>query len=238
MELAVKNLSFKNILNGVTFSVKSGEVLAVAGKNGAGKTTLLLSLSGYLKYRGNIQLDGKEVKGIPLKERIKIINYLPQRFELFFPFTAYEFLKASTRKEKLEITEKAETLGIAHLLNREISLLSGGERAKVLLLRILLIDPKVYLLDEPIAFLDIDMLPFIFRLTEDLKKRGKIVLITAHDLSFLADVGDRFLGVVSGEATFYPSKEQFLSALSQIFNTDILITEKNRETFIKPKLRR
>ncbi len=238
MELVVKNLSFKNILNGITFSVKSGDVLAVAGKNGAGKTTLLLCLSGYLKYRGNVQLDNKEMKDIPLKERVNIINYLPQRFELFFPFTVYEFLKASTKRKKSEITEKAETLGIARLLNREISLLSGGERAKVLLLRILLIDPKVYLLDEPIAFFDIDMLPFMFQLTENLKKRGKIVLITAHDLSFLADVGDRFLGIASGRATFYPSKEEFLSALPKIFNTDILITEKNRETFIKPKLRR
>ncbi len=238
MELTVKALSFKSILDGVTFSVKDGEVLAVAGKNGAGKTTLLLCLAGYHSYMGTVKLNGKEVKDIPLKKRVKLVNYLPQRFRLHFPFTVYEFLKASTGKRRDEIAEKAKHLGIGHLLDRELLLLSEGERIKVSLLRIILIDPEVYLFDEPVAFLDVDMLPFMFKLINELRKKGKIVLITAHDLSFLVDVGDKFLGIVSGRATFYPSKEEFVSALPQIFNTDILIVEKNGETFIKPNLRR
>ncbi|TCK04552.1 ABC transporter ATP-binding protein [Phorcysia thermohydrogeniphila] len=238
--LEVKNLSFKDILRGITFSVESATVVGLAGKNGAGKTTLLKCLGGYYHYSGRINWNGREIGNLPLKQRIKLVNYLPQSIEVLFPFTVEELLTASIpfRVEREALEGALQRVGILHLRSRAFRLLSGGEKVKVFIARLLLIDPEIYLFDEPAAFLDVEVLPLLAEIILELKERGKIVLVTAHDVNFLLDVCDVFLGLKGGELLFYGDRETFLKNLENLYDTKLRVVHVSGETFIKPLLRR
>jgi ABC-type cobalamin/Fe3+-siderophores transport system ATPase subunit len=247
--LRIENLKFKGILKGITTNIDKGEVIALVGKNGAGKTTFMKCICGFLNYSGKVTIDGKEISRIQLKERIRKINYLPQHLEIPFPCTVLEFLKLSfiplkglfpsiSRNDESKIRKSLERFGIDHLINTEIHNLSGGERAKVLLSRILLIDPDYYLLDEPGAFLDIGIITELSKLIDYAKRRGKTVLITAHDVNLLVDIAERFLCLKNGKLIIDGTKNDFLNALPEIFDAPVKVRKLEGEIFIKPILRR
>jgi len=237
--LEVENLSFKGILKGVTFSVKGGTIVGLAGKNGAGKTTLFKCLGGYYRYSGCVSWKGRELRSLPLTLRVKLVNYLPQSPEVLFPFTVEEFLTASIpfSVEKKDLEGALQRVGILSLRSRSFKLLSGGEKVKVLIARLLLIDPEVYLFDEPVAFLDVEVLPLLAEIMQELKERGKVVLVTAHDVNFLLDVCDLFLGLKGGELFFYGGRETFLRNLENLYDTKLRVVNLAGETFVKPLLK-
>ncbi len=247
--LKIENLRFKRILKGISTTISKGEVVALVGKNGAGKTTLMKCISGFLKYSGSVKINGKEITSIKLKERVRRINYLPQHLEIPFPYTVLEFLKLSLlpskglfptidRDDEEKILKSLEEFNIAHLANSEIHKLSGGERAKVLLSRISLIDPDLYLLDEPGAFLDIGILTELSKLIDRAREKGKAVLITAHDVNLLIDIAERFLCIKEGRLIIDGTKEEFLERISEVFDAPVKVKRFGKETFIKPVLRR
>jgi ABC-type cobalamin/Fe3+-siderophores transport system ATPase subunit len=237
--LEVKSLSFKDILKGITFSVEPGTIVGLAGKNGAGKTTLLKCLGGYYPYSGRINWNGKDVGNLPLKQRIKLLNYLPQSIEVLFPFTVKELLTASIpfKVERKALEGTLKKVGILHLRNKTFRLLSGGEKVKVFIARLLLIDPEIYLFDEPAAFLDVEVLPLLAKIILELKKRKKVVLVTAHDVNFLLDLCDLFMGLKGGELLFYGDRETFLKNLENLYDTKLKVVHLAGETFIKPLLK-
>ncbi len=232
----VEGLRF-GILKGISLRVERGRTVGVIGKNGAGKTTFLKCIGGFYKYSGKVRINGKDVLTVSPGERFKLVNYLPQNFNFYFPLTVLEFLKATTGKKKDEIEEKLGYLGIFHLKDRFLGSLSGGESVKVQIARLLISDPEVFLFDEPTAFLDVTVYSELERLVEELKSRNKTVFITAHDLSFLYDVCDLFLGIERGEAIFFEGKEEFANGVERVFGGSVLIKRVGGEVFIKPKRR-
>ncbi|SMO51429.1 iron complex transport system ATP-binding protein [Balnearium lithotrophicum] len=230
----VRELSFR-ILSNFTFSVGSGKVVGIVGRNGSGKTTLLRCLGGYHKYTGSVKVEGVEIKRASSKERFKLVNYLPQSFSYFFPYTVLEFLSVTTGKEREETEEVLEELQIGNLRKRFVNTLSGGESVKVQLARLILSAPKVFLLDEPVAFLDVTVYSLIGKLVEKLQREGKTVFITAHDLSFLYDTCDLFLGMEKGKFVFFGEKGDFLYGIRELFNGFLKVKAFNGEVFIKPK---
>jgi iron complex transport system ATP-binding protein len=230
----VESLSF-GILKNVSLKVGKGKVIGIVGKNGAGKTTLLKCLGGFFRYRGSVRIEGREVLKVSPEERFRLVNYLPQNFNYYFPLTVFEFLRATTGKGENEIKEKLEYLKIFHLKDRFVNSLSGGERVKVQIARLLISDPKVFLFDEPTAFLDVTVYSEIEKLVLELKGKNRTVFITAHDLSFLYDVCDLFLGIEEGKTVFLGGKEEFLRGIEEIFRGRVLVKEINGEVFIKPK---
>ncbi len=228
----VRELSF-GILKKVSFSVPDGAVVGVVGKNGAGKTTLLKSLGGFYRYSGTVNVNGREVKELPPEKRVKTINYLPQDFYHPFPFTVYEFLSSTTGRGEKEIEKILATLKVLKLKNRLLNSLSGGEKVKVHLARLLLLDPEVYLLDEPVAYLDVSVVPFIGRLVRELSKGGKTVFITSHDVGFLYDLCDLFLGLREGELHLFGSGGELLQKSREIFGVELKAFECDGEVFIK-----
>ena len=237
--LEVKNLSLRGVLKRVTFSVENGKVACLVGKNGAGKTTLLKCVGGYYRYSGRILLNGEEIKKVPLRKRIKLVNYLPQSIEVLFPYTLKEFLLASVpfKVDEEAVRRVLKRLRIYHLKDRPFKVLSGGEKVKTLIARLLLIDPEVYLFDEPSAFLDVEVLPTLADIVLELKSKGKIVLITSHDLNFLVDLCDLFLGLKGGELLFCGGREVFLENLEKLYDAELNVFHFAGETFIKPTLR-
>jgi len=229
--LEVKELSVKEILKGISFKALKGEVVGIVGRNGAGKSSLLKAIGGFYGYRGSIRIEGAEVKRIPVRERVKLSNYLPQNFVPPPGYTAREFLEVSTGKgEKAE--EALRELGLEEIADREVEVLSGGERVKLLLARLKLISPKVYLLDEPSAYLDISVLTLLEEFIGEASQKG-VVVVVSHDLQFLWRVAEKFLGIKEGRELFFGGKGELLKNLKELFGCNLKAEEVEGELLIK-----
>lgn len=177
--------STPDVLRGLRLDLHRGELLCVLGANGAGKTTLLRVLSGALKpYRGKLE------RG---KERISV---LPQRPQMLFlhDTVGKDWREATTLPEKEAVqrmTYWADMLGIAQLADRHPYDLSGGEMQKAALVKLLLCDPDILLLDEPTKGLDAASRADLSDILVQLRAVGKTVVMVTHDVEFCAEHADR-----------------------------------------------
>ena len=233
------------VLRGLNLKVKPGELFCLMGGNGAGKSTTLKAVAGILKpQRGSITVDGMTVcKENNDKIVGSILAMVPQNPQaLFTEITVEEELAEALYYRKLSAEEKAkkvldmmETMEIAHLRKSHPYDLSGGEQQRLALGKILLLEPKIVLLDEPTKGLD----PF-FKITlagifEKLKAQGVTLFMVSHDVEFCAEYGDRcamfFDGdVVScGEAKpFFAGNNFYTTTANRIvrqWNSDLVTWE-------------
>ncbi len=193
IDISIDSLSFSYenhmILEDITLEVYRGDYLAIIGPNGGGKSTLLKLLLGFLKpTKGDISIFGKSIK-----EARSDIGYLPQHinFNLDMPINVLDIvLQGRLRKDKFFYTksdkkiaqEKLEFMGVLEFKDRKIKELSGGQRQKVLLSRALAKEPKILILDEPTASIDLSGQKEIYRLLKDLPLTK---LVVSHDINIL-----------------------------------------------------
>ena len=192
-------------LEDVSFSVSEGEFIAIVGPSGCGKSTLLSIICGILKpEKGLIKMNGKN-----LKQSTTNIGYMLQHDHLFEWRTVYHnvllglevrhMLSAKTRKKALELLEQ---YGLQQFKNSRPSQLSGGMRQRVALIRTLVLEPELLLLDEPFSALD-----YQTRLTvgndigQILKQEHKTAILVTHDLSEAVSLADRVLILTPRPAT-------------------------------------
>lgn len=193
--LTVNNISFsyvnrRNILNDISFKLSAGEVLSVVGASGAGKSTLLKCIAGLLQLeKGEIQLEGERVKG-PKDQLIAgndEIAYVTQVFSEDEYYTTEE----NIRKHLLHLTESVRDKFIEELIklldldlvrNQKAGKLSGGEQQRLSMACALAKEPKVILLDEPFAHLDVHLRKKVGRYLKTLcQKNGVSVLLVTHE---------------------------------------------------------
>ena len=192
-------------LEDVSFSVSEGEFIAIVGPSGCGKSTLLSIICGILKpEKGLIKMNGKN-----LKQSTTNIGYMLQHDHLFEWRTVYHnvllglevrhMLSAKTRKKALELLEQYD---LQQFKNSRPSQLSGGMRQRVALIRTLVLEPELLLLDEPFSALD-----YQTRLTvgndigQILKHEHKTAILVTHDLSEAVSLADRVLILTPRPAT-------------------------------------
>ena len=215
-----KSFKKRQVVKDFSLDIKSGEVVGLLGPNGAGKTTSFYMIVGLIAAdAGSIMLDDRELRHLPIHERAQAgIGYLPQEASIFRKMTVEQNIRAI-----LEIREqsKAETdrrlnkllddLNIARLRHSPAPALSGGERRRVEIARVLALQPRFILLDEPFAGVDPIAVIDIQKIIEFLKSRGIGVLITDHNVRETLRICDRAYIISDGTVLASGSPEELVS---------------------------
>ncbi len=207
------------VVNDVSFSVESGEVVGLLGPNGAGKTTCFYMIVGLVPLDGGrISLDGNDLSHLPIFRRSRLgLSYLPQEASIFRKLTVAENIQAVLELRDLssdEIDAKRESLldelHIAHLRNSPAISLSGGERRRVEIARALAVDPRFILLDEPFAGVDPIAVIDIQEIIKFLKHRGIGVLITDHNVRETLGICDHAYIINQGAVLAFGKPEEII----------------------------
>jgi lipopolysaccharide export system ATP-binding protein len=202
-----KSFEKRMILRKIDIHLNQGEMLGLLGSNGAGKSTFMNIVLGLIKCDfGDIFLGNKKLTNLPIHERSKLgISYLPQNSAIFRGLTVYENLLGiaqiikKRKNEQREIVEKLMAeFSITQLRDVRATALSGGERRRTEIARCLISNPKILLLDEPFAGVDLLSIQDIKGLLLKLQSRGCAVLVTDHNASQLLSVVDRAYVVANG----------------------------------------
>ncbi len=209
--LAAKNISKsfdgRVILRKIDITLNQGEMLGLLGSNGAGKSTFMNIVLGLLKCNfGDIFLGNTKITQMPIHERSKLgIAYLPQQTAIFRGLTVYENLLGVAQIVKKKSSDQHQIVenllaefSITHLRNVKATALSGGERRRCEIARCLITNPKVLLLDEPFAGVDLLSIQDIKGLLLKLQNRKTSLIITDHNASQLLSVVDRAYVIANG----------------------------------------
>ncbi len=195
-----KRYKSRTVVQDVSLSVSSGEVVGLLGPNGAGKTTCFYMIVGLVAAdAGRIHLDGKELTHLPIHRRARLgISYLPQENSVFRKLTVEENVQAvlelqGLAGEEIEVrlVELLTDLNITHLRKHPALALSGGERRRLEIARALGTRPSFILLDEPFAGVDPIAVLDIQRIIRFLKERSIGILITDHNVRETLGICDR-----------------------------------------------
>lgn len=218
----------KTVLEAASLSVVAGEVVGVVGPNGAGKTSLLRAGLGLLPVTtGEAKLSGKALAALKPDERAKLVGYLPQdrRVAWNLPARMVAALGASDLADTaadLLALQCLDRVGARDLADRGVLDMSGGERARVLLARLLATRAPLLVADEPVAGLDPDAQLLTLDLLRAEAKRGAAVVVTLHDLGLAARSCDRIIVVDHGRIVAEGKPREALSRfiLSHVFRLD------------------
>ncbi len=201
------DLEGSTVLDDVTIDVRAGEVLVLVGPNGAGKSTLLGVLSGERRpSRGTVTVDGREIGGIRHAELARMRSVLTQDNQVSFPFRVIEVVAMGRapwartvegRDDIAAVRDAMDAADVSHLADRRYTALSGGERARVSLARVLAQRSRIVFLDEPTAALDLRHQEDVMRMARALATQGCAVIVVLHALSLASAYADR-LALVSG----------------------------------------
>ena len=230
-------LDGRAIVKTVSMEVNPGEVLALVGPNGAGKSSILSLLAGDVHATsGTAFLGDRDVSKYRPDEASRLRSVLMQANQVSFPFSVWEIVEMGRAPwartpliaEDEEAIEEALTLAdVGHLSERRFNQLSGGERARVSLARVLAQRTPLVLLDEPTAALDLKHQESVMKTIRDLADDGRGVVVVVHDLSVAAGYADRVAMVVEGrlEATGSPSEVIVADRVSKVYGVDVDIEQ-------------
>ena len=204
-------------LNGVNMSAPSGNFYAVLGPNGSGKSTLMKGLLGIAKAdQGRVLIAERNVSNWDRKALARVVGVVSQSETVSFPITVREMvgmgryphlgpLEGEGSEDKVAVHEALEVCDVTHLVNRDLSTLSGGELQRVRIARALAQEPMALILDEPTSSLDIKHAMEILELLKQSVASGLTVILTTHGLDLAARFSDRMLllseGQVAAEGT-------------------------------------
>ena len=224
--IEVKNLTKyygdKHAVDGISFSVKQGEILGFLGPNGAGKSTTMNILTGYISSTsGSVEIDGYDILDNPIEAKQKI-GYLPELPPLYTDMTVQGYLSFVYALKKCKIPKKqhiddvCRRVRIDHVQNRIIKNLSKGYRQRVGLAQALIGNPEVLILDEPTVGLDPKQIIEIRDLIKVLGERHTVIL-SSHILSEVQAVCDRLVIINGGKIVADDTAENLTRKLSRDF---------------------
>ncbi|MES2344192.1 MAG: ABC transporter ATP-binding protein [Pseudomonadota bacterium] len=216
------------VLSRASFQVLPGEVVGVVGPNGAGKTTLLRAALGLAKLAsGRAVLAGRDISSLDEAGRAALVGYLPQERRVGWNLPAWRIASLGAASKPPALAQAAalqalDRVGLSSLAERGVLDLSGGERARVLLARLLVTAAPLLVADEPAAGLDPDAQLLALDLFREEAARGAAVVLTLHDLGLAAQACDRLVVVGAGRIAADGAPAQALTppVLREVFGLD------------------
>ena len=227
------------VIKGLSTSIKQGELISIMGANGAGKSTFLKSLMGLISYSGSIKVlkdslmgdyeskklsknfienfsgEYREVRKFKIKDISRVLGYVSQNpNDYISKETVYDELKFTLDNYNIKdygvIEDTLKALGMYNLKDKNPRDLSGGEIQRVAIASILVLKPKVLLLDEPTRGLDLKVKRMLGEILLELNKTGTTVVLVTHDVEFASEFCSRFLLMFNGEIVGDGSREEVL----------------------------
>jgi iron complex transport system ATP-binding protein len=190
------------VVDDVSLAIERGRMAALVGPNGAGKTTLLRALVGLAPMDGVVRLDGEAVAALSIRERARRFAYLPQGQSVHWPLPVRDIVALGryphgaadpadlAPRDTAAIARAMAATDVAGLADRRVVELSGGERGRVLLARVLAVEAPVILADEPTASLDPRHQIEVMRVLAAAARAGAVVVVVTHDLGLAARFSD------------------------------------------------
>ncbi len=241
MEFRAQDLGFSYdhhplLFSDISFSLFDGDILTILGPNGAGKTTLAKCLLGMQNgCRGDVLIDGISVKSLSIKERARLMGFARVSSYDHIELTVLDYVCLGTAAtlslwsspssdQYRRAAQLCATHGIGHLINRKMSTLSQGEQQIASLVRIFVQDPKIILLDEPTASLDLKNQRQFLSLLQSLSTKGKIIIQISHDPDHALLVGSKAL-LLSKDTSLFGRVEEVVTktTLSMLYGTNLTI---------------
>ena len=216
-----KTYNKRRVVNNVSLTMNSGEIVGLLGPNGAGKTTSFYMIVGLIRPdEGEIFLDNRQITHMPMHARARLgVGYLPQEPSIFRKLSVSDNLRAvlqlrkdiSNAQIELRIEELLEEFSISHLRNQPAIGLSGGERRRVEIARALACEPRFMLLDEPFAGVDPLSIIDIQKIIDHLRNRGIGILITEHNVRETLGICDRAYILNEGKVIAEGNSEEIVA---------------------------
>ncbi|MFZ3130025.1 MAG: ATP-binding cassette domain-containing protein [Desulfosporosinus sp.] len=201
-------------LDSINLDIYQKEIFAVLGKTGSGKTVLLESVAGfYRSASGKVKIEGKSVADVPLEKRK--VGFVYQDSGLFPHMNVYDNICYGLKMQKVDkslrrkiIDETAEILSISHIFKQYPGTLSGGERQRAALARVLVLKPKILLMDEPFSALDPVTKQMMYKQIEEIHNIfGCTILFVTHDFNEAQRMANRIGIMVKGELNIIRKSE-------------------------------
>ena len=234
------------ILRDVSLEIHAGEVLALVGPNGAGKSTLLSVLSGDVRATaGSVEIDGRDIRSVRHLELARLRSVLTQENQVSFPFTVAEVVEmgrspwartGSGDDDAAAIAAAIEATDVAHLVTRRFTSLSGGEKARVSLARVLAQQTSTVFLDEPTAALDLRHQEDVMATAAQIARGGRAVVVVVHDLSLAGAYADRVALIARGRLESVGSPAEVLTAerVQRVYGLPVEVVTRGGKPVILP----
>jgi len=241
-------LAGRVVLRDVSLALSAGHLVALVGPNGAGKTTLLRALAGLVPSEGAIHVGGDALSSLSLRERARRFAYLPQGHIVHWPLPARDIIALGryphgatdparlTPKDAEAVQRAMQAADVTRFAARRVTELSGGERSRVALARVLAVEAPVILADEPTNSLDPRHQIDVMKTLRTAADQGGLVMVVTHDLGLAARFADTIVVLSEGRLVSLGVPADALSeqVMAEVFRVSAFRAEFRREAVIVP----
>lgn len=238
----------ENNLEDITFDIKAGEFVAILGQNGSGKTTLMRCINKILKINsGDVLIDDDSILSMNMEEIARVCTTVPADVSLDFSLTVRDYISLGRtpfikslwwedEEDERIIDQALWDFGITQYESRRLHELSSGERARVVLAKGVVQTPKLMLVDEPSAHLDIKYKVQVMELLKMLADKGMAILMANHDINLLTRFCDRILLLHKGHIIADGPPKDVITAenIRTVFGIEVEMVESNGVPYVLP----
>src|ERR1700687_3360006 len=241
-------LSGRAVLKNISLALSPGHLVALVGPHGAGTTTLLRALAGLVPSSGAVHVRGDALSSLSLRERARRFAYLPQGHLVHWPLPARDIVALGryphgatdparlTAKDAEAVLRAMRATDVVEFSERRVTGLSGGERSRVALARVLAVEAPVILADEPTSSLDPRHQIDVMKSLRTAADKGVLVIVVTHDLGLAARFADTVLVLSDGRLVSQGAAADALSeqVMADVFRISAYRAEYQREAVIVP----
>jgi iron complex transport system ATP-binding protein len=241
-------LAGRSVLKDISLALSPGHLVALVGPNGAGKTTLLRAVAGLVPSDGVISVGDAALSSLSLRERAKRFAYLPQGHIVHWPLPARDIVALGryphgatdparlTPRDREAVLRAMQLTDVVEFSDRRVTELSGGERSRVALARVLAVEAPVILADEPTSSLDPRHQIDVMKTLRQAADNGTLVIVVTHDLGLAARFADTLLVLSEGRLVSQGAAAEALSeqVMADVFRVSAYRAEYRREAVIVP----